>query len=118
HTRSKRDWSSDVCSSDLVELQARAAKGVRLDDLAAGVEVALVDGPHDVGVGVVPQLGAGAVRQARREQHRAVAAVEHEPLAGPHPLEHVPAARLHEAAAAATPTRALAFTTASVESRA
>src|SRR5437868_9804474 len=26
HTRSKRDWSSDVCSSDLVEAEARRAE--------------------------------------------------------------------------------------------
>src|SRR5699024_2466394 len=34
HTRSKRDWSSDVCSSDLVE---------RLDALGPGVNLGLVD---------------------------------------------------------------------------
>src|SRR5207249_7478724 len=29
HTRSKRDWSSDVCSSDLVEVEPRARRDVR-----------------------------------------------------------------------------------------
>src|SRR5699024_12047947 len=33
HTRSKRDWSSDVCSSDLTERAATA--GGTTDDLAA-----------------------------------------------------------------------------------
>src|SRR5699024_11472327 len=28
HTRSKRDWSSDVCSSDLVAKPARDARGI------------------------------------------------------------------------------------------
>src|SRR6266704_123094 len=33
HTRSKRDWSSDVCSSDLLQDRAQAGDGVRADGL-------------------------------------------------------------------------------------
>src|SRR5699024_11255780 len=38
HTRSKRDWSSDVCSSDLLGEQERAE-----EDEAHAVEIATVD---------------------------------------------------------------------------
>src|SRR4030095_2267148 len=100
----------------LVELEPGAAEGVRLDDLAAGAEVARVDAPHDVGVRVGPQLGTGAVRAPGREQHGAVTAVEDERLAGADPVDDLPAARLHEATSAVAPTRVLAFTTARVES--
>src|SRR5437868_15525455 len=34
HTRSKRDWSSDVCSSDLKGYVARNTLEVRVDDVA------------------------------------------------------------------------------------
>src|SRR5699024_11831867 len=33
HTRSKRDWSSDVCSSDLIKCQAGFAKILRLAEV-------------------------------------------------------------------------------------
>src|SRR5699024_11822782 len=35
HTRSKRDWSSDVCSSDLDENEGSADEGQTGDDIAA-----------------------------------------------------------------------------------
>src|SRR5206468_2029194 len=101
----------------LAELEAAAAEGAGRADLAARVAVALVDPSHDVGVGVVPQLGTGAVREARREQHGAVAAVEDEDLARAHALADLPAARRHgDATLASTPTSVLALTTARVES--
>ena len=100
----------------LVELEPGAAERVRLDDMAAGAEVARVDAPDDVGVRIVPQLGAGAVGEPGREEHGAIAPVEHERLAPADPVDDLPAARLHEATPAAAPTSALAFTTASVES--
>src|SRR5699024_11315919 len=40
HTRSKRDWSSDVCSSDLDRIAVDAVSEV-LEDLAALVDVAV-----------------------------------------------------------------------------
>src|SRR5207247_10580574 len=74
----------------LVELEAGSAERVGLDDVATGVEVALVDARDDIGVGVVPQLGTGAVEQTRREQHGAVPAVEDEALPRPHALHALP----------------------------
>src|SRR2546422_9162415 len=59
----------------LVELEAAAAEGVGLDDLAAGVEGAFWDPLDDFGRGVVPQLGAPTVGEPRGEQHGAVPAV-------------------------------------------
>src|SRR5207253_1777066 len=103
-----------VAQRVLVELEARPAERVRLDDVAARVEVAAVDAGHDVGVGVVPQLGTGAVEQAGREQHRAVAAVEDEDLPHLDALDDLPTTRGH--AGSVTPSRCLAFTTAIVES--
>src|SRR3989440_7871144 len=37
HTRSDRDWSSDVCSSDPSELQSQAEDGIR-DLIVTGVQ--------------------------------------------------------------------------------
>jgi hypothetical protein len=74
-----------------------------------------MDLPHDIGVGVVPQLGARPVEEPSREELRPVAAVEHEDLSGPDALEDLPAAPRHRAPAT-TPSKALALTTASVES--
>ena len=45
----------------LVQLEPAAAEGVGLDEVRARVEVALVDAADDLGVRVVPELGAGAV---------------------------------------------------------
>src|SRR3972149_5823706 len=56
------------------ELQPRPAEGVGLDEVRAGVEVPFVDTASDVGVGVVPQLRAGAVREPRREEQGPVPA--------------------------------------------
>ena len=98
----------------LVELEPGASERVGLDDVAAGVEVALMDPAHDVGVSVVPELGTGAVEKPGGEEHGAVAAVEDEGLAAPDPLDDFPAARFHRAAS--TRSSCLAFTTAWVES--
>src|SRR5699024_12204940 len=40
HTRSNRDWSSDVCSSDLVTLVAKPGRSTVADLVAAGAEKA------------------------------------------------------------------------------
>src|SRR5699024_12106235 len=37
HTRSKRDWSSDVCSSDLSKLQKEAKEKMAMASLQAGL---------------------------------------------------------------------------------
>src|SRR5262249_39884040 len=109
------ELSRAIAELVLVELQARAAERVCLDDVAARAEVALVDPGHHVGVRVVPQLRARAVEQPGGEEHRAVAAVEHERVAPLDALDDLPAARLAHAETA-TPSTALASTTASVES--
>ena len=98
----------------LVELEPGASERVGLDDVAAGVEVALMDPADDVGVGVVPQLGAGAVQEPGGEEHGAVPAVEDERLAAANALDDFPAACLHRATP--TPSSCLALTTACVES--
>src|SRR5207249_10214110 len=76
HTRSKRDWSSDVCSSDLVTVEhLRHQDRLMIDDLVGGPGVvALADVPvaercprqH------VHRPGAGAVSLAapRSEERR------------------------------------------------
>src|SRR5699024_11717973 len=58
HTRSKRDWSSDVCSSDLTWQAAVIALG----SLAAGVEFDFTNSsqPHD-DLDAASQLKADAV---------------------------------------------------------
>ena len=105
-----------VADPVLVQLEPGAAERVGLDDLAARVVVALVDARDDICVRVVPQLRAGAVRQARREQLGPVAAVEDQHTAAPGALEHLPAVRLHRATSARTPSSCLALMTAAVES--
>ena len=85
------ELASPVAEPVLVQLEARPAERVGLDEIRAGVEVGPVDVPDDVGMRVVPELGAGAVREASREQHRAVASVEDQQLAGPHAREPLPA---------------------------
>src|SRR5262249_56549283 len=99
-----------------VGLRAGAAEGVGLADRAPGAEVAAVNPLPPRGRGVVPQPGARAVGEPRREQHGPAAAVEHECLARAHPLDDLPAARSHGATSAVAPTSALALTTARVES--
>src|SRR5699024_11314751 len=69
-TRSKRDWSSDVCSSDLVLLDQLLQQlvPIQLADQGAGVvvvgdigRVLREDVPHDLIDGVVSFLLKGAV---------------------------------------------------------
>src|SRR5207247_5880573 len=55
HTRSTRDWSSDVCSSDLVSAAGRL-RGQPLLQTAVAVEP--------------PELGVAADRRARSEERR------------------------------------------------
>src|SRR5690349_24493966 len=61
HTRSLRDWSSDVCSSDLEQLQ-------RLADVVVAVLAALLDEDRLVDAGVLerPQRAP----QVRSEERR------------------------------------------------
>src|SRR5690349_24787340 len=84
HTRSLRDWSSDVCSSDLPEL-AIEARGLEDDaDLAPDGAVADVD-PRDAGrargrrqggrseerrVGKRGGLGGGRIVYKKREERQ------------------------------------------------
>src|SRR2546421_2047741 len=49
HTRSDRDWSSDVCSSDLIQLSAQAARGFRLGGINDPINVPLCS-PADLTV--------------------------------------------------------------------
>src|SRR5207247_2144780 len=95
-----------------------AITGRSVTSLHARTAAVAVVGPRDdVGVGVVPQPRAGAVGEARREQHGAVPAVEDEDLARVDALEDLAPARRHDrAASASTPTSVLALTTARVES--
>src|SRR5690349_23098209 len=55
HTRSLRDWSSDVCSSDLIRANtlARGNSGVRVETLEALLEM-LNRGLHPV----IPEKGS------------------------------------------------------------
>src|SRR5699024_11785574 len=84
HTRSKRDWSSDVCSSDLVGPQGvqGLAYGLLLPQALAQMgAVLVVDGTSQEG-GLGPsqfgeQLGdhvlaGGVVRQPQRSEERRV----------------------------------------------
>src|SRR4029077_14630365 len=101
----------------LAQLERGAPEGVGLDQLRARVEVAPVDAPHHVVVGVVPQLRAVAVAEARVEERGAVAAVEDQALARADPLDDLPAARpRRHHAFTVTPSSSLARTTAMVES--
>src|SRR5207245_10114026 len=92
-----------------------ASERVRPEDVAAGADGSGVNPLRRLGVGVVPELGASPVREAGREQHGAVPAVEDERLPRAHPLDDLPAPRLHDVTAVA-PSNALALTTANVES--
>src|SRR5207245_5061630 len=92
----------------VVELQARAAEGVGLVEVRAGLEIAVVNPAHDGCVRVVPELRAAAVAESGREEGGAVAAVEDETLARLGTLDYFPAARSGHQVAAATPRRSLA----------
>ena len=87
------ELAGPVAQPVLVELEAGPPEGVGLDEIGAGVEVTLVDPPDHVGVGVVPELGAGAVQEPGREEHGPVAAVEDEALPRPHALKPLAALR-------------------------
>src|SRR5438105_8604351 len=60
HTRSTRDWSSDVCSSDLADIQQTAVRLHQLD--ARDIAAHLPELARHGGV-----LGAAARRAARRK---------------------------------------------------
>src|SRR5437868_14994448 len=91
HTRSKRDWSSDVCSSDLSEIPApdvrppedgrsRAAVHARLSGMVGGAALAIA-GASDRGSGckrltvrseerrVGKECGSRLVRQYERKKY-------------------------------------------------
>src|SRR5512141_1961918 len=67
----------------VLELMPIRTKGVRLDDLRAGVDVSLMDAEHDLWLGDV-QLLKAALRARRIIQHGAHATVRHQD-AGPQP---------------------------------
>src|SRR5438067_9826741 len=66
HTRSKRDWSSDVCSSDLTETIAVGADSVPQRTLGrTGEKVSIVGlGGHHIGRPKDEQLGIRIIRTA------------------------------------------------------
>src|SRR5687768_18511546 len=66
HTRCSRDWSSDVCSSDLADFDAVAAAG---DQAAADVD-ARARGAAEPGDGGEPAARGSAHRGARSEERR------------------------------------------------
>src|SRR3712207_8439427 len=75
HTRYWRDWSSDVCSSDLGVLEARTAEALRAVDLADLLALALghqVDVPllHPAQARALVALGPGGAEVARSEERR------------------------------------------------
>src|SRR5699024_11816241 len=86
HTRSKRDWSSDVCSSDLVvtaEIVARACGRqtvtqatdvIVVADLEVGIRIAAVPVVAERGVGI--QLAAPASERLAQGQREPVALVQ------------------------------------------
>src|SRR6266513_5284886 len=89
HTSSKRDWSSDVCSSDLVQRGRHTVRGRDLDHSrllqpaqlqATGVRVERLDGAakHDVRERLEIELGGERLAQAPhcRLQARALACDE------------------------------------------
>src|SRR5438067_11275694 len=64
HTRSKRDWSSDVCSSDLIGTWAKVALGVLV-----GIGIAPGVWPYSHGCGlrlIFYLLGVTTVRSEER----------------------------------------------------
>src|SRR5204862_1187880 len=65
HTRSLRDWSSDVCSSDL-ESRRRLAPPFRLGKKEGRDAVATRGRGPDGGEGVEHALGAAAVQETPR----------------------------------------------------
>src|SRR6266542_6385456 len=75
HTRCYRDWSSDVCSSDLLEVHARTgflgefthASGgeARMDDLEISMAGVLVAEACNVGFRPVAKPGVAALTRAR-----------------------------------------------------
>src|SRR5260370_17247631 len=65
HTRFKCDWSSDVCSSDLVGKQRPAQAHVlerQANDASAGAQIGRKYGAPD---GVIEQHGGGATGDAK-----------------------------------------------------
>src|SRR5699024_11985618 len=71
HTRSKRDWSSDVCSSDLVrgvEEGVGGSSGDRCDDAPAGRDPGYAEDPG--GEQHPHYHSVGQVRGCRSEERR------------------------------------------------
>src|SRR5690606_40675311 len=68
HTRFSRDWSSDVCSSDLASVRATTGSARQLGDLAC-VEVAPVRVLRWWGSGLGATI-VGATGRARSEERR------------------------------------------------
>src|SRR5699024_11818824 len=64
HTRSKRDWSSDVCSSDLLDEGCKVVDGLDLLVIINGAGVDNLEVTRDRDV-VDPDLGASRVEANR-----------------------------------------------------
>src|SRR5207249_5331936 len=76
HTRSKRDWSSDVCSSDLKEYLRLLEEAARRDHRKLGAELDLFSFPEEIGSGLaVFHPKGGIIRRElenySRERHEA-----------------------------------------------
>src|SRR5699024_12222114 len=69
HTRSKRDWSSDVCSSDLVPVSARTGEG--LEELEQAVAALYPAGEAPAGCLLANARQEDAARRALGEIGRA-----------------------------------------------
>src|SRR5699024_11834109 len=63
HTRSKRDWSSDVCSSDLLRLAAERPEAVRVQLRAEWFTCLVHNEVAAVDVGRACQIGRASCRE-------------------------------------------------------
>src|SRR5699024_11769276 len=69
HTRSKRDWSSDVCSSDLPRLRLRRRAQLGRERLER-LELVIRERRHPPGNAATVLHGDGAERVNRSEERR------------------------------------------------
>src|SRR5207249_6092644 len=78
HTRSKRDWSSDVCSSDLgIDIQCTPRGGVRkIDRIHPGQSA--VNGSTELSASIIISIGAPGL--VLKSMSRAVGVVDDKPL--------------------------------------
>src|SRR5699024_11993736 len=72
HTSSKRDWSSDVCSSDLLHLDA--AGGQCIEVLVVGQAVDVFQSPQAAG-GALDEAGSAVAGRTGQDQDAVLCAV-------------------------------------------